>query len=124
MDGFAAVLDIGAPGGGRLPFVFGEQFFVQADGASSRSKCRDGVAVRKNLFVRRPVVRAHGEIGAPASQHFSAAAHGIAERVDEDVIGGHEFGELAGIVLINGVEMPKLFRRVSFGFSTRGRLSK
>jgi hypothetical protein len=76
-----------------LPFVFGEQFSVHADGASSRPENGDRVAGVQDVFVRHTVVRAHGEIGAPAGTHRFAPAHGIAERVDKDVIVGHQFGE-------------------------------
>ena len=36
--------------------------------------------------------------------HFFAAAYGIAERVNEDVILRHQLGEFVGVVLVDGIE--------------------
>jgi hypothetical protein len=81
-----------------LPLVFGEQVSVHADGATGGPEYCDGVAAVNAVFVLYAIVRADGEIGAPGGPNFLAAAHGIAERVDEDVITRHHLRQPFGIV--------------------------
>src|SRR3984885_8675094 len=90
-------MDYDAPGGWRLPPDF-------ADGSAGGPEHSHNVAGMKDVFMRHPIVRAHGEIAPPADAHLFAAVNGGAERVDENVIVGHQRGQFVRVVPIDGIE--------------------
>jgi hypothetical protein len=61
------------------------------------------ISTLKNLFVRDGVIRAKRVIAFPSRAHLLAPPHRLAERIDENVILRHQFGESVGISPIDAV---------------------
>jgi hypothetical protein len=100
-----AIANHDTPRGRSLPLVFGKQFSIHAYGAAGGPKCSDNVAIVKCVFVGNPIIRTHSEIPSPAYAHIFAAMHGVAQRIDKDVILRHQRCQL--VLLIDGIEKRK-----------------
>src|SRR5258706_3399369 len=98
------VLHHGHPRRGCAPFVFGWKLTTSGDGSARCAEHCDDVSALQDLLVRNPVVRTECEIPAPPGPHLFAGADGLAQRVDKDVIFGHQRSQLVGIEFIDAFQ--------------------
>jgi len=81
-------------GYGRLPWR-------EIDGAAGQSCRQYGVSFGELSADLDPLVGTHFEISAPPVPHGFRRLHAVAQRLDEDVVAGHERSEAIHVVSVD-----------------------